>query len=350
MARFSLRFGLSSSVFGALLAATCMTGSSLACAQRGASTMVPQARAPRFLPPMAMAGPSSVAVRRSPHLTFQPGFGSAERRPQAFVRRAPLMQRQTHFVSPNRHSRRFAVLRSRFGFPANDFFPAPFAFWPWWGWDWGSPNNCSTYDGSGKCYDQQDYGSHPAEASEDMQRPMIIVYLRDGSGYGALDYWVTNGTLHIATTYGVHKTFPMEQVDLERTGKENAQRGVNFTFYTYPMISDPGPVLAPDSYAPACPAQTMPAPPAESASTGNGLASFGATGTASEKGLVVNTVQAGSSAAQAGLQAGDVLVQVDCQPIHQAADMENAFASSNGPVWVSYLIQGAWLTDKKVSR
>jgi serine protease DegQ len=81
-----------------------------------------------------------------------------------------------------------------------------------------------------------------------------------------------------------------------------------------------------------------------------GLALFGATGTASEKGLVVSTVQPGSSAAQAGLQAGDVVVRVDCQPIHQAADMENAFAGADGPVWVSYLIQGAWLTDKKVTR
>ena len=81
-----------------------------------------------------------------------------------------------------------------------------------------------------------------------------------------------------------------------------------------------------------------------------GLALFGATGTASEKGLVVSKVQPGSSAAQAGFQAGDVVVRVDCQPIHQAADMENAFAGADGPVWVSYLIQGAWLTDKKVTR
>jgi membrane-associated protease RseP (regulator of RpoE activity) len=142
----------------------------------------------------------------------------------------------------------------------------------------------------------------------------------------------------------------MDQVDLERTGKENAQRGVNFTFYTYPMISDPGPVLAPGSYAPACPAQAATARQTKPASTASELAAFGATGTASEKGLVVNTVQVGSPAAQAGLQAGDVVVRVDCRPIHQAADMENAFAGSNGPVWVSYLIQGAWLTDKKVSR
>jgi hypothetical protein len=30
--------------------------------------------------------------------------------------------------------------------------------------------------------------------------------------------------------------------------------------------------------------------------------------------------------------------------------MEGVVAGSNGPVWISYLIQGTWLTDKKVSR
>jgi len=179
---------------------------------------------------------------------------------------------------------------------------------------------------------------------------MIIVYLRDGSGYGALDYWLSNGMLHIATTYGAQKVFPLEQVDLERTGKENAQRGVNFTFYTYPMISDPGPVLAPDSYAPACPAVSSRAPQTQSASPVNGVGLFGASGNASEKGLVITSIRAGSPAAQAGLQAGDVLVRADCRPIRNGQDMEAAFASSTGTVWISYLIQGAWMTDKKLAR
>jgi serine protease DegQ len=82
----------------------------------------------------------------------------------------------------------------------------------------------------------------------------------------------------------------------------------------------------------------------------NGLVLFGATGTASEKGLVVSTVQPGSSAAQAGLQAGDVVVRVDRQPIHQAADMENAFAGADGPVGVSLSHSGSVADRKKVTR
>jgi hypothetical protein len=184
---------------------------------------------------------------------------------------------------------------------------------------------------------------------------MITVYLRDGSGYGATDYWVTNGVLHIQTTYGVHKTFPMSEVDLERTGRENAEQGISFTFHAYPMVSDPGPVLAPDSYAPACPAISA----ASQGRNGAGMSSagssavgdwFGAVGSASPKGLAISSVRAGSPAAEAGLQAGDVVVRVDCRPIRTTREMEEAFSASSGTVWVSYMIQGSWMTDKKVIR
>jgi S1-C subfamily serine protease len=139
-------------------------------------------------------------------------------------------------------------------------------------------------------------------------------------------------------------------VDLERTGKENAQRGVSFTFYDYPMISDPGPVLAPDSYAPPCPAVSSQARQGQSTSPGNGQEWFGATGSASDKGLAVSSVRGGSPAEQLGLQAGDVVVRVDCRPIRNAQDVDSALAGSSGTVWVSYLIQGAWMTDKKIVR
>jgi hypothetical protein len=336
-----------SAAFGILFAAILIAGVSpvVTNAQRGA-IMGPQARTPRFMPPIAIGRPAA-PVHRSQHLTYLP----AMRRPMPVLRRAT--QGQTHFVSTKNHhhfSRHAFRFNSGFGIPTNGFFPSTIAYWPWWGWESNVQDSCRSYDENGNCYDQQDSGDGPLESSRDAQRPMIIVYLRDGSGYGALDYWVTNGMLYIATTYGAQKIFPMEQVDLERTGKENAQRGVSFTFYDHPMISDPGPVLAPDSYAPPCPAVSSQASQGQSTSAGNGQEWFGATGSASEKGLAVSSVRAGSPAEQIGLQAGDVVVRVDCQPIRNAQEVDSAFAGSSGTVWISYLIQGAWMTDKKIVR
>jgi PDZ domain len=334
------------SLFAAIALACVFGSAAVTNGQRGAS-MRSQARAQRFLPPVAIAGPAA-PLRKSPHLTYLP----AARQPLPVMRRGPQLQRQAHFVSTrNRHFPRQAFrFTPRSHVPSDGFFPFAFGYWPWWDWDSDSESQCNSYDANGNCYDAQSSSGGTLESADDQQRPMIVVYLRDGSGYGASDYWVTNGMLHIATTYGAQKVFPMEQVDLERTARENAQRDVNFTFYTYPMISDPGPVLAPDSYAPPCPAGSSRAPQTQSASPVNGEDLFGASGNASEKGLVISSVRAGSPAAQAGLQTGDVVVRADCRPIRNAQDIDSAFASSNGAIWVSYLIQGAWMTDKKIAR
>jgi serine protease DegQ len=48
-----------------------------------------------------------------------------------------------------------------------------------------------------------------------------------------------------------------------------------------------------------------------------------ALGTAAGQGAVVTRVQAGSPAATAGLQAGDVIVRVDGHPVHSAAELHN---------------------------
>jgi S1-C subfamily serine protease len=120
------------------------------------------------------------------------------------------------------------------------------------------------------------------------------------------------------------------------------------------MISDPAPVLAPDSYAPACPSGSSALQAADSRSTTfsgetNGEW-FGLSGNTSEKGFKVSSVRVGSPAAELGLQAGDVLVRVNCRPVHNLQDLESAFASSTGTVWISYLIQSSWLIDRRVFR
>ena len=335
-------------------------------AQRGATMGHPSA-GPHFVAPMHMAG-APPAVRRSPHLT-------SLARGRSFpavrgLRPIPRGSSRATFTPGNRvalnhwnrggfnHFFRRDDLRFAIGIPDQGFFPWTFGLWPWWGWwgwDWdhGRENHCHSYDENGDCSSQQETAGS-VDSLDSTDRPIIVVYLRDGSGYGALDYWVTNGMLHIVTTYGKQKTFPMEEVDLERTGKENAENGIHFSFHTSPMISDPGPVLAPDSYAPACPPSSSARQSADSRSTtlsGNAKGEwFGISGNTSEQGFKVSSVRVGSPAAELGLQAGDVLVRVDCRPVHNLQDLESAFGGSTSTLWVSYLIQGSWLTDKKVFR
>jgi len=250
----------------------------------------------------------------------------------------------------------------------NGFFWPPFGFWPGWGWDWGwgggwdegwwggcdyYPENCySGQDSSGypEAREQSDYDVETEEA-----RPMITVYLNDGSGYGALDYWTRNGTFYIETTYGAEKSFPMDQVDLKRTFTENTARGVTFSIFPYPSTSDPGPMLAPDSYAPDCPSPSQASAPAGASAvaaiaSANEASWFGASGRISDRGLAVDSVRSNSPAALIGVQPGDIVVRVNCQQIRSAQDIESAVNSTSGPVWVSYMIQGAWLTDKKIAR
>lgn len=305
---------------------------------------------------------SAHATHASPHIPYQPGGarGSRQFAPHSYFVRPFASNASNSHIVIGRPFPRNPSFRSRFGFYPYGFLPWDYGFAPWWGWD-SDWNDCDPYYEN--CGYQQPSPEQPGPQSNYVepgyveygdydQRPMIVVYLRDGTGYGALDYWVNNGTLHIETTYGAKKSFPMEEVDLERTGKENAERGVSFTFHTTPMISDPGSVLAPDSYAPACPsgASASSTRPVPSGAAANATSSFGVSGSATEKGLAVGSVRANSPAAQAGIHVGDVVVRIGCQPIHTAQDMESAFGGSSSEVWVTYLIQGSWATDKKVVR
>ncbi len=195
----------------------------------------------------------------------------------------------------------------------------------------------------------EDSPGNYSESSEFESRPMIVIYLRDGTGYGALDYWLTNGILHLETTYGTEKFFPLEQVDMQRTVNENAARGVYFTLHTSPSPSDPGSVFAPDSYAPPCGSaleQTSASPPVHAANS-SAPSWFGVNGNPGVSGLTVRSVRAGSPAAQVGIQPDDVVLRIDCHQIHTGQDIESAVANADGTVWVTYLVKAAWLTEKK---
>lgn len=165
---------------------------------------------------------------------------------------------------------------------------------------------------------------------------------------GATDFWLPDNTLHLKTTYGVEKTFAMDQVDLKRTVDENAARGVYFTLGALPSVVT-GPVPVPDSHAPVCTsASTASAASAQATSRATSL--LGVSGSPGDNGLRIDSVRAGSPAARLGVHAGDVVLQVDCQQVHSGQDIESAVAAnSTGTVWVSYMIKGAWLSEGQIS-
>jgi hypothetical protein len=83
--------------------------------------------------------------------------------------------------------------------------------------------------------------------------PSTLIYLKDGSSYEVMSYWLDSGRLHYITNYGGENSLDMTQLDLQRTVDENAQRGANFTLRPAPNAT------APAATAPSEPART-PAP------------------------------------------------------------------------------------------
>jgi hypothetical protein len=283
-------------------------------------------------------GPSTHA-QSTPHLTYVP---RGEARSESVGRSAqPFFQTQRRFRARSFQS------QQPFGLFNPGYFPPAFGFWPWWGW-----SDCDSF--ATNCnYGEVSSAEYPESSEEEDVRPMIIVYLRDGSGYGALDYWLAGGSLHIETTYAAEKSFPIGDVDLERTVKENYARGFGFVLYPAPLTSDPGPMFAPDSYAPACQSVSQPAQPVASAAPAPTASEkfpsgFGASGATSERGFAVSSVFPDSPAALVGIQPGDIVERINCQRVRSMQDIDNAVTNSRGTIWVSYLIQGTWLTEKKL--
>ena len=85
----------------------------------------------------------------------------------------------------------------------------------------------------------------PAPADAAPPRPLTAIYLKDGTNFDVMSYWLDAGKLHYITNYGGESTIDMGQLDLQRTVDENARLGVDFTLRPNP---------------PAPPAQSQPAP------------------------------------------------------------------------------------------
>jgi hypothetical protein len=56
--------------------------------------------------------------------------------------------------------------------------------------------------------------------------------LKGGGGYLARDYWVEAGVLHLLTSAGEHKIFPVSKLDLEETVRLNRERNADFVLRT----------------------------------------------------------------------------------------------------------------------
>lgn len=224
-----------------------------------------------------------------------------------------------------------------------------YGLWPLYGWIPSWAPDCAPYSG-GDCYGNQS----DTEAEEPGVRAsgeirlnsVLVVYLRDGSGYGVTDYWVADGMLLFVTTYDSEKSVAFEDVDWQRTVDENATRGVYFKLSYSPSKQRRTPAIAPT-----CPAYSR-----ENAGAGSSrrpvsdeIGPFGAAVAATDQGLRVTFVRAGSPAAQVGINPGDVVLRIDCQQVHSSADIESAIAANiSGAPWVSYLIKGAWLSGQQI--
>ncbi len=225
-----------------------------------------------------------------------------------------------------------------------------YGFWPLYGWAPYWADDCDPYSGW-NCYgdeytDTQAGEPSPPPPSEIRLNSVLVIYLRDGSGYGVNDYWVAGGQLNFVTTYNSEKSVAFENVDWQRTVDDNAARGVYFKLNYSPSRQRYKP-----SIAPVClPSSGEKARTAPSSSVAGGAAgSFGAMVSPAGQGSKVTFVQAGSPAARAGISLGDIVLRIDCQTVHNGGDIESAIAANTtGTAWVSYLIKGAWLSEQQI--
>jgi len=75
--------------------------------------------------------------------------------------------------------------------------------------------------------------------------PATTIWLKDGTSYEVMSYWLDAGKLHYITNYGGETSIDMSQLDLQRTVDENALRGANFTLRPAPATPAAAPNAAP---------------------------------------------------------------------------------------------------------
>jgi len=73
-----------------------------------------------------------------------------------------------------------------------------------------------------------------AESTVKREPPVTSLVLQDGSEFGLTEYWLEGDELHYVTTYGGRNSLPVQRIDLEKTVKLNAERGVKFVLRPRP--------------------------------------------------------------------------------------------------------------------
>jgi hypothetical protein len=183
-----------------------------------------------------------------------------------------------------------------------------YGVWPLYGWVSSWEPDCAPYSGW-DCYGNE-YSDTEAEASalpppaEIRLNSVLVIYLRNGSGYGTNDYWIADGKLNFVTTYNSEKSVVLEDVDWQRTVDDNANRGLYFTLRYAPSKQRYKP-----SIAPTCSIPTKSQAGSASSAVGGEAQSFGVTVSSINQGSKVTFVRAGSPAAQLGISPGDIVLR-----------------------------------------
>jgi hypothetical protein len=90
-------------------------------------------------------------------------------------------------------------------------------------------NDTAASDSGGDAGLPESGADQPPQAAAPAPPPATLIYLKDGTSYEAMSYWLDAGKLHYITNYGGETTVDMGQLDLQRTVDENARIGVAFT-------------------------------------------------------------------------------------------------------------------------
>jgi hypothetical protein len=132
------------------------------------------------------------------------------------------------------------------------------AFCAGFGFGFGTPLFCDPFFGFGRCLPffgltfgfegdslsagaapqdvvsgASDLSSIPTESStEDADRRITLLQLKNGWMYGLTDYWVEGDNLHYITNYGGKNSVPLDQIDLATTIRLNSERGIEFALHT----------------------------------------------------------------------------------------------------------------------
>lgn len=150
------------------------------------------------------------------------------------ARRRTLLRNRRFFNSGYCGSYRFSwhnfLFPGEFDCFGGAFYSAPFLY----------GGALGTYFWSDSLAASQNFGEFPEQPTSldepetappslwNVEEPIALLQLLDGSTYGILRYWVEGTALHYVTNYGGENSVPLERIDFAGTAKLNAANGSRF--------------------------------------------------------------------------------------------------------------------------